>query len=331
MAACDAVIQEIESIRALAPGDVCHLYPTRTPGTHFPRRLWGMQQLRRILRADREVDLHHVFNPDPFAFLVLHFVRKPIIYTAVTGLAPSQRATTQELAKYTKRIIVSSSQDLSKLQEWGVRGAAMVRPGIDTSHFSVTYPSPSAPPTLLMGSAPWSEAQFRSKGVLALLELAQARPELRLIFLWRGVLEAQMRRRVAAAGLGDRVEIINQQVDVNQVLARVHAGVAFADGEALIKAYPHSLLESLAAGKPVILSRAIPMSGEAISQGCGIAVDSLDVETITRAVDQLFTNYQSLAQASQRAGQTIFGQRQMAEAYLALYHQVLQENDSPAG
>ena len=41
---------------------------------------------------------------------------------------------------------------------------------------------------LLAGSAPWTREQFHSKGVDALLKVAQQVPSLRLIFLWRGLL-----------------------------------------------------------------------------------------------------------------------------------------------
>lgn len=322
MANCDAVIQEIDSIRKLAPGRICHLYPTRTPGTHFPRRLWGIQHLWHIMQADRSVDLHHIFNPDPFDFLILRYMHRPIIYTVVTGVTALQHDAVLKLSRHTSKIIVQTDSQLSMLNQWGVKGAARIKPGIHTNHFSTVYPVPSTPPTLFMGSAPWSEAQFRSKGVETLLDFAKARPEVHLIFLWRGVLEAQMRQRVAAAGLRDRVEIISEQIDVNQVLARTHAGVALAVETTLIKAYPHSLLESLAAGKPVILSRTVPMSADVERLGCGIVVDQIDVNTITQAVDALFKDYASYAQAAQRARQTLIDEDQMAQAYLALYHEV---------
>ena len=325
MANCDAVIQEIESIRKLAPGTICHLYPTRTPGTRFPRHLWGIQHLWHIMQADRSVDLHHIFNPDPFDFLILRCMRRPILYTVVTGITAPQRDAVLKLSRHIAKIIVQTDSQLSMLNQWGVKGAAMVKPGIHTSHFSTVYPAISAPPTLFMGSAPWSEAQFRSKGVEALLDVAKARPEVHLIFLWRGVLEAQMRQRVAAAGLQDRVEIITEDADVNQVLARAHAGVALAAEATLIKAYPHSLLESLAAGKPVILSNTIPMSADVERLGCGIVVDQIDVNTIARAVDTLFKDYASYAQAAQHARQIVIDQDQMAQAYVKLYHEVLQK------
>jgi hypothetical protein len=46
----------------------------------------------------------------------------------------------------------------------------------------------------MVGSAPWTKGQFRTKGVEALLEAARQNPRLHLIFLWREVLAEEMER-----------------------------------------------------------------------------------------------------------------------------------------
>ena len=225
MAACDAVIQEIEAIRAGVPGEICHLYPARKPGTRFPRRLWGLQHLPQIIRAERHIDLHHVFNPDPYSFEVLRYLRRPILYTAAAGVREPHRHAALRLAGQVRLLAVPATADRERLRAWGIGNAVVVKPGIDTSRFTHAPAPTGASPVLLMGSAPWTEAQFRTKGVDVLLELARQRTDLHLIFLWRGVLENQMRRHVAAAGLQGRVEVVAEQVDVNRVMARVHASV----------------------------------------------------------------------------------------------------------
>ena len=111
----------------------------------------------------------------------------------------------------------------------------------------------------MVASAPWTVAQFASKGVDVLLDTAVANPNLRLTFLWRGVLFAEMMQKVTAMNLADRVTVINEQVDVNQMLATVHGTINLAAHSEIIKAYPHSLLDSLAAGKPVLVDK--PLAG----------------------------------------------------------------------
>lgn len=304
MAACDAVIQEARMLaNHVGHGQIIHLVPGRKPGTRFPRRWWGMQHLLRLRRLERQVDIHHIFNPDPYPFLILRFLRRPVVYTAVAGLGNCPPETARQLTRQVDTLVVPTDADQSQLAKWDIMNVTTVGPLIDIEPFSFTPPPANAPFTLMMGSAPWTEEQFHSKGVDALLEAARRHPHLHLIFLWRGVLAQEMDRRVAQAGLRDRVQVLNEIVNVNEILARVHATVVLAAEGALIKAYPHSLLESLAAGKPVLISRLIPMAQMVEETGCGQVVESVDVENVLAALAALEQNYATAQQAALAVGQ----------------------------
>lgn len=319
LATLDAVVQEVEALRALSEdgGQVIHLYPGRTPGTRFPRRWWGLQHVPYLRRAEQDFDIHHIFNPDPFPFDLLRFLRRPIVYTATAGARGADRTIIQRLAQRVHTLVVPTEAERAELSQWSISNVVAIRPGIDITHFSHT-PPPTKPFTLLMGSAPWTIEQFESKGVEVLLEAAQARRDLRLIFLWRGLHVEEMERRVVQRGLGERVTVINRQVDVNEVLAQVHAAIVLADDTKLVKAYPHSLLEALAAGKPVLVSRAIPMSDYVEQTSCGKVVERVNPQSLLAALDQLEADYETCGATALRAGQD-FSQRQMIQAYRQLY------------
>ncbi|MGQ9816068.1 MAG: glycosyltransferase, partial [Candidatus Roseilinea sp.] len=165
MADCEAVAQDVRLLQRIAPGERFHLYPTRAPGTRIPRLLWGLNQLPALWRAERSIDLHHVFNPDPFPFLALRLLRRPIVYTVVGGMNDAHREMARRLAQFAHTIIVSSEADHERLRGWGIARARFVQPAIEADRFSHTLPPPNAPFTLLAGSAPWTVEQFTSKGV----------------------------------------------------------------------------------------------------------------------------------------------------------------------
>jgi len=291
LARCDAVVQEVRALRAHFGGDIVHLYPGRAPGTRFPRRWWGLHRLLYLLRIDQQVHCHHIYNPDPYPFAVLSWLRRPIIYTAAAGAQRAAPAMVRALARRCHTLVVATEDERTLLATWDVANVAVVRPGIELARFSYTPLPSGTSPTLLMASAPWTLAQFESKGVTTLLSLAQEMPDLHLVFLWRGVLVDEMRRRVRAAGLDSRVEVLDYQVDVNAILARVHATVVLAEGDAIIKAYPHSLLESLATGRPVLVSAGIPMAQDVTRAETGVVVESLAIAHLRVAVEQLLTDY----------------------------------------
>ena len=93
--------------------------------------------------------------------------------------------------------------------------------------------------------------------------------------IWRGLLLNELRERVERRGIGDRVEIVPERVAINDYLKRAHAAVLAAKRSDIVKAYPHSLLESLVAGKPVILSAALPMADYVRQHRCGIVVEDV--------------------------------------------------------
>jgi len=322
--ALDAVVQEVESLRSRFGGQLLYLNPAHRPGSLYPERLYGFHRLPFLRRQEATVRLHHVYNSHPFFFPYLRWLGRPIVYSVTAGLKPSLRHGHLYLKGLERlpAIVVSNERDRETLRGWGLKNVHLIRPGIDTSRFSPAPPPAGSGFTLLAGSAPWTEAQFRSKGVEALLAAAEARPDLRLVFLWRGLLFEAMQTQVAQRGLQARVEVINQRVDVNEVLARVHAAVVLASDATLVKAFPHSLLEALAAGRPVLVSRALPMADYVAQMGCGQEVEAVSAGGVLAALARLEANYEACRAAALRLGQRDFSRQALAEAYGRLYASV---------
>ncbi len=335
---CEAVWQEIDLLRQQAGAppertwhtDLVYLNPSRHPLLRLPRPLYGLHRLYELRRREAagEVDLHHLYNPDPYPFPVLRWLKRPLVYTLSAGLRGTRRPlglTLRFFVKHVHTLVVSNQTDRDILASWGLTQAAVVRPGIDVSRFSHTPLPLGGQIRLMLGSAPWVKGQFRAKGIDALLDAAQARPTLRLTCLWRGTLYDEMVRRVQERRLEDRVEILNQWVDVNQVLAGVHASIVLTDKPAIVKAYPTSLLESLAAGKPVLVSRAVPLADYVERTGCGAIVEQVTVESILDAVESLKAGYEAMQTSARRVGKRDFDQQTMIDALYQVYRHILDQ------
>lgn len=318
----EALFQEITALRAYFGGELLYLNPNQHSPIYIPRLLFGFHRLRTLWAKEQHIDLHHFYNPDPFPFPFLRALRRPIIYTISSGIG-RRRPNMGYFAKLAA-VAVPDARSLKQLQAWGLSNGVWLKPGIDTRRFSY-QPCPLADEThLLMASAPWTMAQFRSKGVEALLEAAQQDRRLRLTFLWRGVLYEAMRQRVDQLGLTERVRVINQQVELDPILAQVHATIVLADAPGIIKSYPHSLLDSLAAGKPVLLNHVIPMADYVTETACGVVMPDLSAAAILQAVAELRHDYQHLVEAARECGQRDFDLRHPITAHERLYQQLLQ-------
>jgi glycosyltransferase involved in cell wall biosynthesis len=172
--------------------------------------------------------------------------------------------------------------------------------------------------TLLMASAPWSKQQFDEKGIDVLLETASRLPDLRLILLWRGLFAEDLAARVRARGLDNRVEVVNAKVDAGAYLRRAHATVLLAKRAEIIKAYPHSLIESLYAGKPVVTSNTIAMADFVRQQHCGLVLVRPDADSLVAALSKLREDYSSFVANAATAGQALAAQP-LIECYRTIY------------
>lgn len=320
MPAGEALSQEIQALREYNGGALVYVNPNAHGRLYTPRLLFGLAMLKTLRAREPGLDLHHFYNPDPFPFPYLLRLKRPVIYTIASGIG-AQRLP----AWYFNRlaaVTVYDERSRQRLARAGVRNVHLIRPGIDTTHFTCTPLPLERELRLLVASAPWTRAQFRSKGIDALLEAARQEPRLRLTFLWRGVLADEMQRRVAALGLGERVTVSDALVDVNAVLAGVHATVALATTPGIVKAYPHSLLDSLAAGKPVLVSQAIPMADYVAQTGCGQVVDKVTAVSILEAVAALREDYPAASGVAADVGKRDFSQTRLIDGYHDLYDKI---------
>jgi glycosyltransferase involved in cell wall biosynthesis len=323
----DAVVQEVEYLQTHLGGQSVYLNPARRPGSRYPERLYGLHRLPYLRRQEATIRLHHVYNAHPFFFPYLRWLRRPVVYTVTAGLESTQWPQDHQLEclRQLSAIVVSNERDQAILRAWGLTNVHVIRPGIDTSRFTPSPPPAGPGFVLLAGSAPWTEDQFRSKGVEALLDAAIVRPKLRLIFLWRGLLFEEMKTQVAKRGLQERVEVINQQVDVNEILTRVHAAAVLAEEATLVKAFPHSLLESLIAGKPVLVSRPLPMADYVEQTGCGQVIEAVNAEEVLAALERLRERYEVARSAALQAGPRDFSRQALVETYGRLYNSVTKQ------
>lgn len=312
----DGLFTEIEYLRSFFGGDMISLSPARSLPPLIPVSLYGMHLIPALKKYEREVDVFHIFYPYMVNFRVLRYLSKPIVYTIATGMDAKRSGPPCAL-------VVSSLQEADILRSRGFQSVHVVRPGIDRSQLQVVSPSkPDREFVLLAGSAPWTKRQFETKGFDLLLKVLARIPQMRLICLWRGKLYREWSDRVRSFGLADRVEIIQEKTDISGVLSRCHAAVALSETAGQIKSYPSSLMEALAAGRPVLLSRSIPMSYYVEDNGCGKVIEDLRLEELVNAISEIMDDYPDFARAASQAGRDLSATK-MIDDYQRLYQSVM--------
>lgn len=271
---------------------------------------------------ESRIRLHLIFHSQFIPFLYLKWLRRPIVYSIVSGLGERSLFQPRSLLHKVNKIVVTNQHDVHWLAEKGFDRVVKIRPGIDSAPFHYSAPPNNGNLVLMAGSAPWTPHQFYTKGIDTLLHAARKLPHLRIIFLWRGVLYDEMMHRVHQMQVANRIEVLNEHVDVNQVLGRVHATVLISNTSRHVKAYPHSLLESLAAGKPVITSTSIPINEYVQERQCGLVIHGVDLDEFLNASQELEEKYGQFRDNARVTTAADFSLSRMLAEYEEVFNQV---------
>jgi glycosyltransferase involved in cell wall biosynthesis len=316
----DGLFNEIGNLRKSFGGDMISLSPVRSLPPLIPISLYGMHQIPTLKRYNKKVDIFHLFFPYMVNFRVLRYLSKPIIYTIISGI--DEKHLPRSAPPCT--LVVSSLHELDILWSRGFIHVHIVRPGIDLSQVRVKPPRElDSEFVLLAGSSPWTRRQFETKGFDLLLKAMKRLPQIRLICLWRGTLYREWSDRIKSFGLADRVEIIQKKVDISEILSRCHAAVVLSVTSDQVKSYPNTLMESLAAGRPVLLSRSNPMSYYVEDNGCGKVIEDLCLEELIDAIREIMDEYSTYTRAALLAGRDLSA-NQMIDDYRSLYQKVME-------
>ena len=313
----DGLVKEIGYLKKETGGYILYLSPFRFIPSYIPIRILGMQNIPVLKKYEKKVDLVHIFFPYFVNFYFFRLLKKPLIYTITSSIY--EKSSINSLT-HSNTVVVSSNHERAYLYSRGFNNVKVIRPGIDLSEIQVSQiPENKAEFVILAGSSPWTKNQFGSKGFDLLLKVLARMPYIRLVCLWRGALYEEWYNRILSSQLIDRIEIINERADVSRVLSRCHVAVCTAARADLVKSYPNSLMEALAAGKPVLISRAIPMSYYVEENGCGMVVENLTADDLITAIREIKDRYSVFKSAADLVGRRDFSRDRMVEEYYEIY------------
>ena len=283
----DAVRNEIVDLATAFKGDVIDLFPSRSKHWWTVKQLMGARAIRKLVRIDKTVDIHHVFFPSFYFFPYLKLLTKPIVFSATSSA--SRLGISHKWANVT--LLSSNNNTVAIAQQNGFTDVHSVIPGVETSNFIVTESRRSTPFKLLMASAPHTKGQFNSKQIFLLLSYVLSNPVIELTLLWRGVEAGYMRQQIEKYGLQERVKLIDEVVKVQDYYNECHATILLCDEPGVLKNYPHSLLESICSGRPIITNNEIELSSIVSQHRLGVVLDSCKKDLLDLAVQKLMSRY----------------------------------------
>ncbi|MFC1651547.1 glycosyltransferase family 4 protein [Patescibacteria group bacterium] len=278
----------------------------------------------KAFSLDKKVDLHHVFYPRLRDFRYLRYLKKPIIYTVVSEKMgySSEEEMIREVRKmdYVKLFVVACEKDKDTLQKAGIKNVTVVMPGVNLDRFLKVPPVTTPPKNFLMLTPPTSLQRFENRGVNLILETISRFKDLKVTFLWRDVAYKEMIELVQEKKLEEQVEIVNQLIKPEEYLAKSAGAIAVFTETEGNKAYPNSIIESLATSRPVIVSSVMPIAEIIQKNRCGVIVKP-DVGGLSRGIQEYFRNYKTLAKNCQKTAM-LFSEKRLLKDYQNIYQRI---------
>jgi glycosyltransferase involved in cell wall biosynthesis len=280
----------------------------------LPYALAAVPWLRRI--AQRHT-VNHVVASAGERILLPRFPPQRTILTVAKAAPLGAIERNLPTLRKLRSIVVEAERDLELLRQAGIASVKLIYPG-----FTVRPFRPAQQPfTVLFATSPLGRHDLLSRGIHLLIRTAAALPDVRFLLIWRKRGIESLRQLVADAGT-DNIIIRNGYIpDMAAVYDSVHATALPGLEHVSIKPCPHSALESLAHGKPLLVSRPSSLSSLVSRMGCGLVFEPT-VADLCRAIRELQASYDAHQARCHPVIRERFREDVFRERYVAIYREM---------
>ncbi len=307
------LLEELKTLRVPRP-------EFRIGSLYSPKTFWQAMRLARYVRRNLIQIVHsYGFYPNVFAVPAAKLAGASIVVASIrdTGdaLSPLQRRIQKMVCRLADCVLVNAEAIREKLIEQGYDPAKIVviRNGITLSRFAKEQRGATLRQELGLPLSAQLVIVFsrlnRLKGIQYFLEaaiiLAGRFPDARFLVVGDGANRKELEEQACRCGLGQRTVFTGFRGDIPELLSEAAVSVLPSLSEGL----SNSLLESMAAGVPVVAAR-VGGNPEVIEHGVtGLLVPPRDATALATATGRLLED-QDLAASFGEAGR-----RRVAELF----------------
>jgi glycosyltransferase involved in cell wall biosynthesis len=305
------------------------------PQDGYVNSVW-FRKLRKMIHAEQISVIHaHEFAMNSYGSILSAIAGVPVI-TTVHGKNYyhekwRRRFAYRLIARWSRMVAVSEDIRNFLITQVGIKQdhVLTIRNGIDVKAYAGRFGEDRAQTKerreYVIGSV---GSLYPVKGHTYLLKafaiVHKTQPDVICKIAGRGHLLAQLQAEVADLGIANQVEFLGLRDDIPQFLQGIDVFVLPSLSEGL----PLSILEAMAAGKPVIATNVGGVSEVVQDRRTGFIVPPKDPEGLANRILQVMAD-QSMAEALGRAGrekvERDFSLNTMTKQYEALYEEACVE------
>lgn len=221
-----------------------------------------------------------------------------------------------------QKIIVQSELQKKGLLEAGIKEEKIVvlYPPVELNHFF--YQKPTAKKfTILNASCPGKVRDLRKRGIYLLLEADHflQNQDVQMKFLWRGGEFSRFKEKIKDNELKNTIIENKIHKDMNFQYAQVHCTIIpYLQLDEYLKIMPTSAIESLAAGKPVLVSSQTGIAEIVAKEKCGVVFEPT-MEGLLKAIQEMKKNYPKYQKNCRKTAERYFSQETFLQKHEEIY------------
>lgn len=294
----------------------------RVRGNHkelpLPFSLVGLPFFAKIAGS---FDINHLFSSPSEPILLSRIGSRNTVLT-ITKDSETLKGFEKNLhhLKKLKYIVVES--------EW--HQELLIQGGIDKNRVKLIYPGAvikkyhpaNEPFTIMFATSPLQEEQFLSRGIYLLLKAAAHLPDVRFVLIWRNVDYDRLVKLIHQNGLKN-VDVRNGFIpNMERLYQSIHSVILPGLTSGSLKPTPHSALDSLSHGKPVLISSPSSIANLVKHSQCGVVFDPT-TRSLVQAVRHLIDHYNEYQKNCHSTIEQCFSETVFLENYAEIYKSML--------
>jgi len=219
--------------------------------------------------------------------------------------------------------------------EWPTAREELLQLGIDDERIELIYPpvdlarfrpSPPAdgPFTVLFLSSPDRSDWLAARGVDLLLDAASLRPDMRFLLVWRpwGDSAGAVRQAIKSKRLANVEVLVGKFARVERYFQEAHVTAALFRDLTRCKPSPNSIIESLACGRPAIVTRHVGLAPLIESEQVGL-IAAEDPDDVAVCLDRLRNDWTNYSRHARLVAERDFSATNFVESYRRAYDSLL--------
>ncbi len=319
----EGIASEVACLRQEFPGSIAWGIAARGPGHLSWRRGFSFhRRLHWIFRgatwpAQLAFDINHIFGGLGDWFHLKAVRKHPTILT----MAVSNSICEQELLDKIDYFVAEWPGGRAQLQKLGIASdrIGLVFPPVDLERFR-PMPAGDKPFTVAFASSPELSDWLEARGVHLILQVAALRPAMKFRLFWRpwGDSLPVVQEWIKSSGLANVELLVGRIADMQSVYNQAHATIVPFTDPARCKPAPNSLVESLACGRPVVVTKETGLADVIEENMAGIVCES-NAPALANGLDELRINWDTLSQHARSLSEKHFSRQEFIKAYTQIY------------